>query len=113
MSSAMLRQVEKDIQQQKRVIDLGDALERLKSNRDFKKVITEGYFEQEAIRLVHLKSNPSTQSDESQKSIDQQIISIGSLGQYFTTVDQLANMARKNLDMYEQTREDLIQEGVN
>lgn len=112
MSSAMLRQVEQNIQQQKKVAEMGEALERLKGNRDFKKVILEGYFEQEAIRLVHLKSAPNMQSAESQKSIDQQIVSIGSLEQYFRTVYFMADMANKTIEENEALREEMLQEGV-
>lgn len=113
MSSIELQALDKSIKQAQKAIDLGDALERLKSNRDFKKIVSEGFFEQEAIRLVHLKSSPSMQSAESQKSIEQQMFSIGSLDQYFRMITVQAEMARKSIKFDEQVREELIEEGAN
>ena len=112
MQAAMLRQVEESIAQQRKTIEYGDALERLKSNRDFKKLITEGYFEKEAIRLVFAKSNPALQSEESQKSLDNQINAIGSFEQYLHGISHSAEMARKNIGFDEATREEILQEGT-
>ena len=89
---------------------MGDALERLYMNKDFKKVITEGYFENEAIRLVHLKADPNMQSVDSQKGIMQQMDSIGSLKQYFHLQRYLAESAGKSINFDEQTRQDMLAE---
>ena len=113
MSSIELQAIDQSIKQARKAIDLGDALERLKGNRDFKRIIQDGYFEQEAVRLVHLKSSPTMQSAESQKSIDQQMVSIGSLDQYFRTIAVQAEMARKSIKYDEQVRDELIEEGAN
>ena len=112
MQANELEQIESSIKQSKRTVDLGSALERLFDNRDFKQVITEGYFNQEAVRLVHLKSDPNMQSPDTQKAIISQMDSIGYLNQYFSTVLALASMASKSIDADEQTREDLLAEGL-
>lgn len=112
MSSTELNQLEQNIKQAQKVVDLGDSLERLQNNRDFKKIIIEGYFEKEAIRLVHLRSDPNMQSAESQKSINLQIDSIGTLAQYLQTISIQAQMAGRGMVADEQTRDELLIEGA-
>lgn len=102
MSQEQIQAIESNIREAKKFVEQGDALERLRANRDFKKVITEGYFEREAIRLVHLKADPNMQSPDSQKSIIAQMDAIGSLDQYFMAVFAQANMARKAIDSSEE-----------
>ena len=46
MSTAELQQLDFNIKLAQKIVDMGDALDRLRNNRDFKKVIGEGYFEQ-------------------------------------------------------------------
>lgn len=99
--SNQIKVIEESIKSARKLIELGDALERLKSNRDFKILVMEGYFEKEAIRLVQAKSNPSLQSDDMQKSILTQIDSIGNLNLYFNTIVQQAAMARKTVEQDE------------
>lgn len=93
--------IEENIKAARKLVDLGNALERLKSNKDFKTIISEGYFEKEAIRLVQAKSNPGLQSPEMQKSIITQIDAIGNLNSYFQTIATQASMARKNIEVDE------------
>ena len=93
--------IEDNIKAARKLVELGDALERLKSNKDFKTIVAEGYFEKEAIRLVQAKSNPGLQSPEMQKSIITQMDSIGNLNLYFSTIAQQAMMARKNIEVDE------------
>lgn len=111
MSIDAIQEIELNISQAKKIVELGDCLERLRNNRDFKKVIQEGYFEQEAVRLVHLKSDISFQTPERQKSILTQIDSIGNLNQYFETVFHQARLASKAIEADEQTRDEILAEG--
>lgn len=112
MNDNELQQIETNIKQARNLADLGNCLERLRNNRDFKKVIMEGYFEQEAIRLVHLKSDPNMQTNDKQSSIVSQMNAIGTLRQYFSTVSTLASMAAKSIESDEQTRDDLLSEAL-
>lgn len=106
------QQIEQNIAQARKVFDLGTSLATLLRNRDFKKVITEGYFEQEAVRLVHLKADPAMQNEASQKSIIAQMDAIGNLSQYFSTIQQLANMAGKSIEADEEALSELRLEEV-
>lgn len=111
MSTETLQALDAIIREAKKFVDAGEALERLRGNKDFRKVISEGYFQAEAIRLVHLKADPNMQSPDMQKSIIAQMDAIGSLSQYFHAVRQQANMAQKAISADEQTREEILGEG--
>jgi len=108
--SNQIKVIEESIKSAKKLVELADALERLKSNKDFKTIVMEGYFEKEAIRLVQAKSNPALQSAEMQKSIITQIDSIGNLNVYFTTLVQQAAMARKSIEQDEAAIEEIAAE---
>lgn len=99
--SNQIKVIEENIKAARKLIELSDALERLKSNRDFRTIVMEGYFEKEAIRLVQAKANPNLQSAEMQKSIITQIDSIGNLNMFFSTIVQQAAMSRKSVEQDE------------
>lgn len=110
MSTNQIKAIEANIKEARKLVELGDAMERLKGNKDFKALVMEGYFEKEAIRLVQAKSNPSLQSPEMQKSILTQIDSIGNLNLYFSTVAQQAAIARKTIEQDEAVRDEMLAE---
>jgi hypothetical protein len=107
-----IEQIEVSMEAAKARVDMAKALDELHRNRNFKKVILEGYFEKEAQRLVMLKSDPQMSDAEHQKAVDEAIIGVGQLGQYFRTVFQLASMAERALAEDEQTREELLSEAA-
>jgi len=112
MSEHDLQVVEVSIEQAKKAIKLGDSVDRLLKSRDFKAVITEGYFEQEAIRLVHAKAHPEMDNPNSQASIIGQMDSIGHLYAHLNLLRGLAQQARKSMNEYENTREEILAESV-
>ena len=112
MTESAIQQIESNIRQSKKIVEFGDAIERLRNNRDFKRVVIEGYFEQEAIRLVHLKADSNMQSPEAQKSILSQLDAIGTFSQYLQANVTLAHMAGKAIEADEQTRDELVAEGL-
>lgn len=105
-----IENIEISIEQAKKAIDSMNSLLKLTKNKDFKKVINEGYFEKEASRLVLLKADPSMQSPEDQRLIENSIIAIGFLRQYFSAVIQMGRMAERTLASDESTREELLSE---
>lgn len=111
MTNQTVQAIEENIRQAKVIVGMGEALERLRAHRDFKAVILDGYFKQEAIRLVHLKADPSMQSPDMQKSIIAQMDAIGSLNQYFTAVYQQASIASKAISSDEEARDEILSEG--
>lgn len=113
MSNETLQQLDRSIKAAKGFVENGNALERLRNNKDFKKVVVEGFFEKEAIRLVHLKADPSMQSEASQKSIVSQIDAIGAFSQYLVSVEQFARLGAKSIDDDEATRAEILAEELS
>ena len=108
MSSETLEAIDRSIKQAQALVELGSAVDRLRSNKDFKKIVIEGYFEKEAIRLVHLKADPSMQSAASQQSINQQMDAIGAFSQYLDMVLRHADQARKQIASDESMRDEIL-----
>lgn len=113
MTQDIVQQIESNIAQAKEIIGVHEALIRLESNRDFRKVIKEGYLEREAIRLVHLKADPACQSPAIQAAIIGDISAIGGLLQYFRTVAFNASVANKAVEAGEAERDDILFEEAN
>lgn len=113
MSIEQVQEIELNIKQARKKVDLGESLERLKSNRDFKRLVLDGYFKSEAIRLVHLKSDPSMQTAERQAAILSDINAIGSFSQYLAVVTQMAGLASKAIVADEQTIEEISAEELS
>lgn len=109
----VVRELEQNIKEARKIVDLHASLVRLGSNRDFNKVITNGYFEAEAIRLVHLKADPSMQTPDRQATIVAQIDAIGALSTYFRTLKHNAQVAAKAIESDEATIEEINAEELN
>lgn len=94
-----IKSVELSLKQAKDKVKLGDALLRLQKNRDFKLLVEDGYFIKEASRLVAARGNPNiTSTPANLIEIDNGIIAIGSLQQYFNKLMIEADMAEKAIE---------------
>lgn len=109
---AMIEEVELSISQAKELVEKKDAVLRLTENKDFIKVITEGYFEKEASRLVLLKADDSMQGDTEQLNITKSIDAIGYLRKYLGTIIQFGRMAERDILSAEETRQELLAESL-
>lgn len=103
-----IEQIELSMAHAKLSTDNMKALTKLLENPEFIKIVTDGYFKEEASRVVLLKADPSMK--EHREELDNQIIAIGYLRQYFHTIMQLGRMAEKAIADDEETREELLQE---
>lgn len=103
--------IERNVKDAKELKALGTSLERLVNNRDFQKVIKQGYFADEAVRLVHAKGDPACQTTEKQASIIRQMDSISNLNQYFQTILHTAGLADKAIEEGEAVLEEMRAEG--
>ena len=108
--TSQIEQLEHSIQDSKKYVELGNALERLLQNRDFKAVILKGYLEDEAIRLVHLKADPAMQTSQYQQSILAQIDAIGAVASYLNEIRRQGDMAAKTISSAEEVLEELRRE---
>lgn len=111
MINQQIEQIEMNIQQAKSLVELGNALDRLGNNPDFIRVIDEGYFKNEAVRLVHLKAAPSRQSPEGQAEIIKDIDGIGALLGYLQGVQHRAMLAETAIASDQETLSELMTEG--
>ena len=112
MSDNQVTEIELNIKEAESLVNLGKALDRLHSNRDFKKLILEGFFKDEAVRLVHLKADPSVQNEKQQAAILRDIDGIGVLRSYFGKIYQQAAMADAAIEDGEKELEELRAEGA-
>jgi rRNA processing protein Krr1/Pno1 len=109
---AQLAEIEISLEQAKEVVAMGLALQRLYSNQDFIKVIGDGYFKDEALRLVYLKGD-SVLDAEAMKDVDNQITAIGLLRTYFRRLMGQAQQAQQAIqDMQDMQHEMLNGEDV-
>ena len=113
MDKVSLKELEANLLAAKEAIELSNALQRLMDNKDFKKVVINGYFSKEAIRLVLLKGKPGYHSDVEQKNIIAKIDAIGNFSNYLDNIEMEAELAIKNSAADEQTRDEIIFEGLD
>lgn len=112
MTQSAIDQLDLDTQNWRKLVDLGRSLERLRSNRDFKKLIMEDYLTQEAVRLVHLKASPAMNSDRHQQAINKDIDAIGTFAEFLRKIEADALRALQDIDDAEATRDELLAEGA-
>lgn len=105
-----LERIEIEISEAKAAVELHKNYEALCSNKHFQKVITEGYFVQEAARLVRAKSAPL--DDATQKHIDAMIVGIGGLIKYFEEIQRRGAVMGAALEECEATQQELLEEGA-
>ena len=102
-----------DMEKAKSLVSKGEALDRLANHPDFITVISDGYFKDEAVRLVGLKASAQMAAPDKQNDIIKCIDSIGSLQQYLNATWQQAGMAQGAIDdAQEQLNEIALEEGV-
>jgi hypothetical protein len=104
-----INQIELDIETARKAIKKMEALDRLFRNKDFKDVISEGYFKDEASRCVLLKGDLNV-NEETRDHCDRMINGIGLLRGYFQQVNYFGQQAKAAMEDYEETREELLQE---
>lgn len=107
-----MREVEVTLEQCEEQIAQAEALERLHKNADFKKVILEDYFEKNAIRTVMMKSAAGHSTPEKQQDLDNVLIGIGQLGQYFHKIFAFGEGAVRAMEEHKNTREELLAEDL-
>lgn len=102
--------VESDMEIYRSNIAFGDALKRLRSNKDFKKVIEQTYLTDNALRLVELLSDPANDSDAKENAIIVELKSIGTLKSFFRFIDKNAEDAAMNLEKAQESMEFLSEQ---
>lgn len=111
MNSAEVQEIEIEIEQAREMIKRKEALDRLYKNPDFQLVIQKGYFEDEAVRLVHLKGAPAMRDPENQAAIIKEMDGIGSLKGYFSAIIHTAANAQAAIEEREALLLEMEEEG--
>jgi hypothetical protein len=72
--------------------DMWISLEKLKSNKDFQKVILEGYFKDKAVNGVSLLAQDAIVSGGLRTAVMEDLIAISSLEDFFITIENLGTI---------------------
>jgi len=105
-----IEQIEISIEVARKDVAKMEGLLRLIKNKDFEALVDDGYFVNEASRLVILKADPAMADDASQKAIDNGITAVGHFRQYLQKVMQVGRMSEQGIKEDESTRQELLAE---
>ena len=106
-----LEQVEIQIEMATRIRKLRDNCVKLIETPLWKDVIDEGYFKEEAARLVMAKS--SNMNADQKQLIDNMIYGVGALANWLESVIRRGSEMDQAIGEHEETREDLLKEEVS
>jgi hypothetical protein len=105
-----LEQVDIQIELANRLRKMRDTCVKLTSSEPFRDVITEGYFKEEAARLVMAKS--ASLNPEQIQIIDNMQYGIGALANFIESVMRRGAEMDQAVGEHEQTREEILAEEV-
>jgi len=100
-----VQQLEVSLEHAKGMVALKDAVLKLSSNREFKKVILDGYFKEEASRLALLSADHS--SKDHRPEIITAIQGISCLHNYLQTIVRMGEIAAREVADFEEELSDL------
>ena len=105
-----LEQVEIQIEMAHKLRKMRDNCVKLTASETWKDIITEGYFKEEAARLVMAKSSNLT--PEQMQLIDNMQYGIGALANYIESVMRRGAEMDQAVGEHEETREEILAEEV-
>ena len=79
------------------------ALDRLKTNPDFKKVILDGYFKDKAVNGVSLLATDYVRRNGLRPEVMESLVAISHLQDYFITIDKMGTTEEDDIDSEEIT----------
>jgi hypothetical protein len=100
-----IEQIEVSLEDAKQAVALRDAVLRLEKNRDFKKLIEQGYLTEEAVRLTHLLAHPAMA--ERQDDLITDLKGISAFKAYIHQIMATGNMAEVSLKEHEEALDEL------
>lgn len=90
-------------------LEMGEALNRLRQNPDFKKVILDGYLTEKALASVSLLGVPQISEQNKRPGVMEDLVSISNLKYFFMQIDNFYEGA-KNPVLSDQEEAELEQE---
>jgi hypothetical protein len=106
-----VHEVEMSIAEAKKLVDRRDAVKRLSKNRDFRKIIDDGYFKDEAARLTSITADPNLK--EQREDIFVALQGISTFKQYLQTIITMGNMAEAEIMDNEEILDELRGEEIH
>ena len=106
-----LEQVEIQIDMAQKLREMRDTCVKLTASAPWKDVIDNGYFKEEAARLVMAKSSHLT--PEQMQLIDNMQYGIGALANYIESVMRRGAEMDQALNEHEETREEILAEEIS
>lgn len=101
-----IRQLEDHLENMKHFQEQSDAVTRLSNNRDFKKLIIDGFCRDEMARLAHVSGDPGL--DENQRSVATDMSKAGGhLKRFLNTILQQNEVAQRDRPEIEETLAEL------
>jgi len=101
--------IEISMEAAKEKVALGNAMQRLLKNKDFKKVFIEHFLEKEIARTVKLMAAPAFQESNQQEMLNKMLIAVGQVDQFIRTTITLGHMAAESIVDSEAECESLLQ----
>lgn len=109
MSQHDIEQVELTIAEAKKIVDRGKMAEKLSRNPDFKKLVMDGYFVDEAARLVHLSHDPSL-PENIRNTVLRDMAGPAAFKRYMSALVLMGQNAEREILEHEETLEELREE---
>ena len=106
-----LEQVEIQIDMAQKLRKMRDNCVKLTASEPWKDIIGEGYFKEEAARLVMAKSSNLT--PEQMQLIDNMMLGIGALANYIESVMRRGAEMDQAIGEHEETREEILAEEIS
>ncbi len=104
-----IQEVEITIEEAKKAVEYAVLVRRLIDNPDFKKLVTEDYFVEEAARLTHLYSEPGL-TDDQIRWVQNDLLAIGGFKRFIKNKLLLGTNAQHELDHSTEVLEELRME---
>ena len=100
-----MNQIEISIEQAQKLVDRKNQIEKLTSNREFRKVIIDGYFNEEAARLAGIAGDPLHARDRDDILLC--IQGISKLRLYLSNAIRMGQMAESELHDHNELLEEM------
>lgn len=101
-----IQEIELGIEEAKKYIEKKAAVLRLENNRDFKKLVMKGFFEDEASRLALLSADPRLKPEDRQ-DIMEKLKAISHFHQYIHGIIMQGSVAENSVREYEEALDDI------
>ena len=102
MSQNDIQEIEVSIEEAKKIAKRAERVRRLEKNADFKALILDGYFTEEAARLVHLATDHQVIQGGHLEFVMNDLKGIGALKRYLTAALQLGDIAANTVKEYQE-----------